>query len=405
MTIDLEYIPKINSNCSWQKFDNSNYLICIDDGNKNSKLFISSEVIKMLELIDGRKNISEIKNTYNTENRKNMSDELILTIFNKKLSGFGIFENDKDHKIEVKNKYIWFKIALFNDNLVRQVCKYFLFLFAPKVFKTIFILSVLLTFIPFLFIDLNTIYRSIDGSLFTNFVIINILSVIFHEFGHAAACEKFGAKSGKIGFGFYILSPVFFSDVSDAWRLKREERIMVDLGGIYVQLIVTALLNIAFLFVGDLRIFALTSLISVGILFNLNPFLKYDGYWALGDFINIPNLKEKAMNATGRFYGWIVRINKNWRPTKTDFFLVVYGSISLWAVLLFVIYMVVLQHNSIIYFPKNFFDFILEIIQKTPSSFEWYKSNIITFLPIAAFYIILFRSLISKIKKYAVQKL
>lgn len=405
MTVNLEYIPKINPKCSWQKFDNNNYLICIDDGNKNSKLFMSSEVIKLLELVDGKKNISEIKTIYNKENCKNVTDNIILTIFDKKLSGFGIFEKEKDYKIQVKNKYIWFKIYLFNEELVRKISNNILFLFNPRIFKTLFIICTLTTLIPFLFIDINKIYHSIDGNLFTNFLIINIISVIFHEFGHAAACQKFGAKSGKIGFGFYILSPVFFSDVSDAWRLTRKERIIVDLGGIYVQLIITSLLNILFLFIGDLRIFALTSLISVGILFNLNPFLKYDGYWALTDSINIPNLREKAMNATNKFFGWIVRVNKNWKPSRTDILLVIYGCISLLAVLLFIIYMVVLEHNSIFYFPKNFYNFILEIVHNTPSSFEWYKKNIVNFLPLAAFYIVLLRMLIPKIKKYALQKL
>jgi putative peptide zinc metalloprotease protein len=63
---------------------------------------------------------------------------------------------------------------------------------------------------------------------------------ILHEFGHAAAGKRFGATPGDIGFGFYFIAPVFFSDLSDVWKLPPKERIIVNLGGIYFELIVAS---------------------------------------------------------------------------------------------------------------------------------------------------------------------
>jgi hypothetical protein len=50
------------------------------------------------------------------------------------------------------------------------------------------------------------------------------VSAGFHEFGHAAACRYVGATPGAMGVGLYLVWPVFFTDVTDSYRLGRRER-------------------------------------------------------------------------------------------------------------------------------------------------------------------------------------
>ena len=90
-----------------------------------------------------------------------------------------------------------------------------------------------------------------------------------------------------------------------------------------MQLIITAFFSILFFVYHDIRIVSLISLILIGVVFNLNPFLRYDGYWALSDLMNITNLRERSSRITGKFYGWIVGINKNFNHSKRDVMLIV----------------------------------------------------------------------------------
>lgn len=398
--IDIAVVPKIKDTCSWQKFDERNYIICIDDGDKNSKLYISKEVIELLDLVDGNNSLEDIKAIYNEKAKYKLTDETITQIFNKKLSGYGIFDVDDDRKIQVKNKYIWLKMTLFNGSIVKKISRLMTPVFNERFFYPVLFTSFIATIIPFFFVDFSHIYNTVDTNLFVNFIIINLLTLVVHEFGHSAACEKFGANSGSIGFGLYIMSPVFFSDVSDAWRLRRKERLIVDLGGIYVQLIITAFLSIYFFATGNVTVIALISLIFLGVIFNLNPFLRFDGYWALCDYTNMTNLRERATKASVKFYGWVIGRNKNFHPTKKEIFLIAYGNFSMLVIINFLLIMVINQHDSILYFPKNLYVFISEIITKTPSDFSWYKKHIIALLPLMAFYIMFGISIYQGLKKY-----
>ncbi|GAA4757670.1 MULTISPECIES: hypothetical protein [Flavobacterium] len=398
-TIDLSRVLRINDNCSWKKFDEKNHIICIDDEIK-SKLYLTNEVIEILKLVNGKNSIEDIKNIYNENSSYKLSNQTILRIFQEKLFGYGIFDGDDVSRIETKNKYIWFKITIFNKNIVKRVSKLFTPAFDKTFFYPILFLSTLITISPFFYVSFSKVYHAVDGDLFVNFIIINLLTLIFHEFGHSAACQKYGGEGGSIGFGFYILSPVFFSDVTDAWRLHRKERLIVDLGGVYMQLIITAFFSILFFVYHDIRIVSLISLILIGVVFNLNPFLRYDGYWALSDLMNITNLRERSSRITGKFYGWIVGINKNFNPSKRDVMLIVYGNISILFILYILFYMVIKQHNSIIYFPKNLYYFVCGILINQPTEFNWYKKNIVALFPFAVFYAIIIISFYKNFKDH-----
>ena len=62
---------------------------------------------------------------------------------------------------------------------------------------------------------------------------LTLLSTLFHECGHAAACRYGGAKPGRIGIGIYLVWPVFYTDVTDSYRLTKTGRLRTDLGGVY----------------------------------------------------------------------------------------------------------------------------------------------------------------------------
>lgn len=97
-------------------------------------------------------------------------------------------------------------------------------------------------------------------------------SSLFHELGHASACKYYGIKHGGIGFGLYLNIPVLYTDVTEVWQLKRSQRCVVNLAGVYFQsYCLLGLLVAFFLTYNDiLRYLILT--MNFGFLMTLNPF-------------------------------------------------------------------------------------------------------------------------------------
>src|SRR5712692_8938907 len=116
------------------------------------------------------------------------------------------------------------------------------------------------------------------------------LSLIAHEFGHAGACARYGGRPSAIGFGVYLAFPVLFSNVTAAWDMRRWQRVVVDLGGIYFQGLVGAAYLAAAIATGSRTLVLAAALVGFSCLLSLNPFFKFDGYWAIGDALGVINL-------------------------------------------------------------------------------------------------------------------
>jgi putative peptide zinc metalloprotease protein len=179
-----------------------------------------------------------------------------------------------------------------------------------------------------------------------------IAVVLIHEFGHAAAQVLFGLKPGPIGLQLYFYIPALFADVSGSWGLKPRQRIVVDVGGVYFQCIAASLLYL--LYTGThfapLKTAAVAS--DALCLISLNPFLKFDGYWMLGDVLAVPNLRDLSRKVLVEYVSRLLGRRVGRRPVpvsiarkvilalyallKNCFWLalvsfIVRGSIPLWA--------------------------------------------------------------------------
>ena len=124
--------------------------------------------------------------------------------------------------------------------------------------------------------------------------------IILHEFAHGLTCRHYGGEVREIGFLLIYFQPAFYCNVSDAWLFpEKHKRLWVSFSGGFFQIFIWA---VAFLIwrvtQQDLLLnkFALATLSFTGIatLFNFNPLLRYDGYYLLSDYVEIPNLRKKA---------------------------------------------------------------------------------------------------------------
>lgn len=129
-----------------------------------------------------------------------------------------------------------------------------------------------------------------------------IVSLLVHELGHASACARYGAEPSDIGFTMYLVYPAFYSDVTAAWRLRRWQRVIVDLGGSYFQFCVAGVFAVVYLRTDWEPFRAAVVMILYGTLFSLNPIFRLDGYWMLADALGVTNLSRQPALITRRAF-------------------------------------------------------------------------------------------------------
>lgn len=121
-----------------------------------------------------------------------------------------------------------------------------------------------------------------------------------HEFGHGIAARHYGCKVPAMGVALMVLWPVLWTDTTDAWRLTdRRQRLVVDSAGMAAELVLAVLAALAWALLppGPLRSAAFLLCSSTWLLtlaVNLNPLMRFDGYFLLSDGLDIPNLQDRA---------------------------------------------------------------------------------------------------------------
>jgi putative peptide zinc metalloprotease protein len=129
---------------------------------------------------------------------------------------------------------------------------------------------------------------------------------IIHELGHAYTATRFGARVPTMGVSLMVLMPMLYTDTTGAWRLRsRKERLMIDCAGVSAELMVASLSTLIWVILPDGAIrsvfFVLaTSSWVMSLAINLNPFMRFDGYYVLSDLLGVPNLQPRAF-ALGRW--------------------------------------------------------------------------------------------------------
>jgi putative peptide zinc metalloprotease protein len=129
----------------------------------------------------------------------------------------------------------------------------------------------------------------------------------WHELGHGLLCRFFGGEVRTLGAMLLIFTPLPYIDASSSWSFpNRWHRILVASGGMIFEffLAAVALLVWANTSPGALNAIAYNTIIVASIttfLFNINPLLRFDGYYILSDFLGIPNLGQRSLKMV-RYY-------------------------------------------------------------------------------------------------------
>ena len=154
---------------------------------------------------------------------------------------------------------------------------------------------------------------------------------MLHELGHALACRRCGGECREIGVMLLVLTPCLYCDVSDSWMLPSKwQRAAIAAAGMYVEVTLAALATILWANSepGTLHYLALQVILVCSVstlLFNGNPFARYDGYYILADLVEVPNLREEAKAALSARLWSLVGVRRNDLPAHPAWSLTLFG--------------------------------------------------------------------------------
>ena len=201
------------------------------------------------------------------------------------------------------HKYLFFRIPLWNpQNFLDRTGPSVSKLFHPTLFKTIFCLGLIGVYFALRqwdsFVSTFLYFFTLQGFIFYGLSLV-VLKIL-HELGHAYAARHFGARVPVIGLAFLVMFPILYTDTTDAWRVQeRRSRTFINGAGIIVELCIAAisLLLWAFLPDGILRsiaFFAATTSWAMSLFVNLNPWMRFDGYYLISDLLGVENLQKRG---------------------------------------------------------------------------------------------------------------
>ena len=275
-------------------FEEAPYLARRADG---QVVQLSHILYLVAEAADGQRNFGQIAERVSQEFGRHVTADNIRFLVEKKLRPLGVITAAEGETIEpprLDEAFLGLKyrLGLVPAGLVRSITTPFLPLFWPPVVVAVLCglvaVDVWLFFHGVLQGAQEIIYQPALFAL--TFFGLEMVAMAWHECGHAAACRYGGAKPGVVGVGIYVVWFVFYSDVTDSYRLDKVGRLRTDFGGVYFDAVFTLLLAGAYFVTGFEPLLVLVLFNQLDSLDEFSPFLRLDGYYVLSDLTGVPDL-------------------------------------------------------------------------------------------------------------------
>lgn len=394
-----DIVPTLSPELSIHKFSDTEYLLY--QKKYGHYLKVSKRVHALLGFIDGKKSLQLISDEYNSKYNEEITPELPYKLFFKKLSKYGLLINTSDlAKYVEKPDYLKLSFTIIGKKTLTKITPLFKGLFNPKLITIFFIISSIICLSTLWFnseeiVDFFYMFIPTTEAILFFFGIM-FLSVTFHEIGHVSAAAYFGAEHGGIGGGFYLFTPVYYADVTDIWRLPRKQRIMVNLAGVYFELIFCSFLCVISVLISNSYLGVVGFMVFIHSLYNLVPFIRNDGYWLLSDALDTPNLSKKSSRKLLEWLKSIFQLKK-FEYNSRIIFLIFYGFFNNFLIIFYIFLVLLYDSDSVLFFPRNVYQYTSRVLSSNSIIFEF--SDLKQFLVPVVFYFLMFKFLKRMIKK------
>ena len=277
----------------------------------------------VFSLFDGTHPMEEVRKRFEDEFRPHRLEFQDLESFARQLVTAGLVQHEtggagkhlfqrrakqrRMRRFAAISNIMYWKIPVFDpDRLLTWMIQYLWWIFTPLCFAAS--IALMLAAVFQVLIHFQTFYEKIPryqeffaiNTVLYMWMSLGIVKVI-HEFGHGLSCKAYKGESHEMGILLMCFSPALYCNVTDAWTVADKwKRIIISFAGIYVELVIAALATFVWWYTPHLPVInniamAVMVLCSVStVFFNANPLMRFDGYYMLADWLEIPNLRDRA---------------------------------------------------------------------------------------------------------------
>ena len=232
-----------------------------------------------------------------------------LSAFLGTLTAAGLLDNGKDENLKppsrrVQGSLLYLRFRFIDpDRLFNYLIGKIRFCFTPQflVLSAVIILSAVCVAFANWGDVVQNFSRLFQWWSFPVVLLVALVVVAGHEFGHGLTCKHYGGEVHELGFMLIYFSPALYVNVSDAWLFpEKSKRLWVGFAGPYFELFLWALATWVWRLTNTdtaINFLAFIVVVTSGVktLFNFNPVIKLDGYYLLSDWLEIPNLRAKGL--------------------------------------------------------------------------------------------------------------
>jgi len=143
-----------------------------------------------------------------------------------------------------------------------------------------------------------TFFFNLQGGLY--FLLAGSFSKVIHEFAHAYTAKRYGVRVPAMGLAFLVMWPFLYTDTSETWKLAdRKKQIAIASAGVLAELALACFATLLWVITpeGAMKsiffILATTTWVMT-LAVNASPFMRFDGYFVLSDFLDFPNLHDRS---------------------------------------------------------------------------------------------------------------
>lgn len=299
------YFPRINPFLEASAFDSDAgkpMMLCQLPGTNGTVRFaMPAAYLDFAREFDGRRSVEEVLDAHVAAHPEGRPREWLARLVAESLLTKGILVHaDQDAATaavssQPKNAFLYVKLPMIGPSVVDPVARALGFLFRRGALA-LGLLVFLATHVYIYGVAIrghDVDFDKLDAVSILILMLFSTLGTLCHEFGHASAAASFGCRRITIGWGLYLIYTVLWTNVSEAWRLPRGQRAIIDIGGVYFESFFQ--LAMLFAYLGTLNPLYLFAYIFIDLSMarTFNPFLRMDGYWLMSDLFGIVNLRRQ----------------------------------------------------------------------------------------------------------------
>lgn len=178
-----------------------------------------------------------------------------------------------------------------------------------------------------------------------------------HELAHGLTTKKWGGQVYEVGLMFLVFMPVPYVDASASTQFPvKQQRMLVAASGVMTELFCAAIALFVWISSDNILLRDLCMNVMIigavsSVIFNGNPLLRFDAYYVLSDWLEIPNLGSRAsLYLSNRWQAILLGVEPEPVPMAPGEkkWLLVYGVLS-------GIYRLVLSFSIALYIAGHYF--------------------------------------------------